>query len=186
MKSNVSSQCGNEALRRRSTLPWLVLASASLAFASTSCKKPDPPAEPMVAAQTAPKPVDHLGPGELVESDVKAFGVVLPRSFTITNRLTTQVSGEILAQPESVANYFRARVGDGKITMGTTSTSFSHVRPRTEPSRIVDIRVEKSRNGTRVEVLEVTPPPEGPAPSQAEVLKKVGLSPSGRPDPQMQ
>ena len=185
MKALVSSRRSKGAFGR-SNLGWLV-ASASLVLATASCgKEPDPP-PPAPVPKALPKPVDHLAAGELVESDVKAFGLPLPRSFQVTTRLTLQTSGEIAAQPEDVANYFRARVGDGKITVGTTSTTFSHVRPKADPKRTLDIRVEKAKNGTRVDVFEVILVDEGPPPTtQADALKKVGLSPNGRPDPQMQ
>jgi hypothetical protein len=186
MKSLVSSRRSNGALGRSNPLGWLV-ASASFALAATSCSKdPDPPA-PVQVPQAPPKPVDHLAVGELVESDVKAFGLPLPRSFLVITRITQQVSGEVAAQPEDVANYFRARVGSGKITVGTTSTTFSHVRPKADPKRTLDVRVEKAKNGTRVDIFEVIVVDEGPTPTtQADALKKVGLGPNGRPDPQLQ
>ena len=173
------------AARHGARLSWIV-ATASLALATTSACK-DPPPSPPPAPQTPPKPVDHLGPGEMVESDAKAFGLLLPRGMVVTLRMTSQISGEVSAQPENVANFFRARVADGKITVGTTSTNFSHVRPKDDPQRLLDIRVEKAKTGTHVEILEVAPTPAGPPPAnQAEALKRSGLSASGQPDPQMQ
>lgn len=152
-----------------------------------SCKKTEPPPPDATASQApAPSFSDHVGPGELFEGDIKAFGLPMPRGFVAVTHLTYMLSGELPAPPENVANFIRARVGDGKITMGSTSTFFSHVRPRNDPTRTLDIRVEKVRNGTRIDVAEVLGLNEPVPSSQAEALKKAGLQPSGRPDPQMQ
>ena len=86
---------------------------------------------------------------------------------------------------EDLANYVRARVGDGKVTMGSTSTQFSHVRPRSDSKRVLDIRVEKHKAGSRLEVVEVIVVDEVPK-TQADALNKAGLTPGGRPDPQLQ
>ncbi len=155
------------------------------ALPCAACRDKEPP--PAAATSSGPeRPVDHLAKGELIDGETKAFGLVLPRGLTIVTKITNEVSGETEAPPEHVANYFRARVGDGKITVGTTSTQFARVRPKADPSRELDIRVELTKNGSRVDVIDVTRP-DAPAPtSSAEALKPLKLGPNGRPSKQLE
>lgn len=149
-------------------------------------EKTEPPAPAASAAPPRQGPVDHLAPGELIDGEGLAFGLALPRGLTVVSRISGKITGETEAPPEHVANYFRARVADGKITVGTTSTQFVRVRAKANPSRELDIRVEQTRNGSRVEVMDVTRP-TGPTPSSsAEALKEVGLDPNGKPSKQME
>jgi len=172
---------------RHAARRFAVVAVCTLGVGSGSlgCKKTEPPPPPP-APSAPPKPVDHVAPGELLEGTESAFGLVLPRDTQVTGRLTRQTTGEIYAPPENVANYVRARVGDGKITMGTTTTTFSSVRPKADPTRVIDVRVERTRSGSRLDVMEVVVTSEPPPPTKAGALKKAGLQANGRPDPQMQ
>jgi len=163
------------------------LAASWLGLGASACKQDEPPPPAPVAPPPAPKPVDHVAADELLESTTLAFGLPLPRGFITQTKLSSSLIGEVTAPPEYVANYVRARVGDGKITMGSTSTTFSHVRPRAAPNRTLDVRVEKVKNGSRLEIVEVVViAPELLPKTQPEALKKAGLGPNGRPDPQMQ
>ncbi len=165
----------------------LGLALGSIAWGTLlGCQKKADDTPVPIAAVPSSRPVDHLAPGELIDGDMKAFGLPLPRGLTVVTTMTSQISGETESPPEHVANYFRARVADGKITVGTTSTHFAHVRAKANPARELEIRVELTKNGSRVDVLDVTRPPGPPPSSSAEALKQLGLSPSGRPSKQMQ
>lgn len=151
-----------------------------------SCKK----AEPVVDAGVlppAPKAPDHLAPGELVPGETVVFGIPLPRGVAIVTHTSHGVVGSTYDPPEHVANYFRARVADGRIQVGTTQTQFLRVRAKSDPARLLDIRVQALKGGTHVEVEDVTPPPmEGPIPtSNAEAFKRAGLTPDGKPNPKM-
>lgn len=170
---------------KRHTTAGLAWLAASTLAAVPACKKTEPPAPPE-PVKPAPSYVDHVGPGELVEGTTSAFGLPLPRTFATTATLTYQVSGEVQATHEMVANYVRARVGEGKITMGSTSTAFSHVRPRADPKHTLDIRVEGGKTGTLLVVAEVQLPSEPVPTTKDDALRKAGLGPSGRPDRQMQ
>ncbi len=158
---------------------WVILAG------TTSCKRDEPAPTPPPSPKASSLPVDHVAPGELLEGNLVLFGLTMPRGFRIVTKLTTSTAGEMDAPPEDLANYVRARVGDGKVTMGSTSTQFSHVRPRADPKRVLDIRVEKQKAGSRLEVVDVIVVGEVPK-SQADALNKAGLTPQGRPDPQLQ
>ncbi len=164
----------------------LTLAWATCLGALVGCGKSEPPPPVTTATAPAPKPVDHLAPGELIDGEARAFGLPLPRGLSIVSRISGQVTGETEAPPEHVSNYFRARVGGGKITVGTTSTMFARVRAKADPAKELDIRVEQTRNGSRVDIVDVTRP-AGPVPtSAAAALKEVGLDPAGRPAKQME
>lgn len=162
----------------------LLLLGAGLSVAS--CKKPEPVVDADAAGMQvpAPKPPDHLAPGELVPGETLAFGIPLPRGVTVETRTSHGFIGSTYDPPEHVANYFRARVADGRILVGTTQTQFVRVRAKADPTRELDIRVQALKNGTHVEVDDVTPPQTGPVPtSNAEAFKRAGLTPEGKPDP---
>ncbi|HRG97097.1 MAG TPA: hypothetical protein PLR99_12670 [Polyangiaceae bacterium] len=165
----------------------LTLAWATCLGALAGCGKSEPPPPAATTATPAPKgPVDHLAPGELIDGEARAFGLPLPRGLSIVSQVSGQITGETEAPPEHVSNYFRARVGGGKITVGTTSTMFARVRAKADPAKELDIRVEQTRNGSRVDIMDVTRP-AGPVPtSAAAALKEVGLDPAGRPAKQME
>jgi hypothetical protein len=151
-----------------------------------SCKK----AEPVVDAGVlppAPKAPDHLAPGELVPGETVVFGLPLPRGVAVVAHTSHGIVGNTYDPPEHVANYFRARVADGRIQVGTAQTQFLRVRAKTDPSRVLDIRVEAVKSGTHVEVEDVTAPPtDGPVPtSNSEAFKRAGLTPDGKPSPKM-
>ena len=172
--------------RRLEPLTRASLAALTLACAGAlGCSKSEPP-PPTVTTALPARPVDHLAPGELIDGEAQAFGLSLPRGLSIVGGISGQITGETEAPPEHVSNYFRARVADGKITVGTTSTMFARVRAKANPSRELDIRVEQTPNGSRVDIMDVTRP-AGPAPtSAAAALKEVGLDPAGRPAKQLE
>lgn len=160
----------------------LLLLGAGLSVAS--CKKPEAVVDADAAMQVpAPKPPDHLAPGELVPGETLAFGIPLPRGVTVEARTSHGFVGTTYDPPEHVANYFRARVGDGRILVGTTQTQFVRVRAKADPTRELDIRVQALKNGTHVEVEDVTSPQLPVPTSKAEAFKRAGLTPEGKPDP---
>ncbi len=166
-------------------LPGALALLPLLAFllSSGACKRPgseEAPPRPPASATASSKPVDHLAQGELLESDQKVFGLALPRVLRVTQRNMGRVVGSSDSSPEHLANFFRARVGGGKILVGSTSTQFLHVRPRADPSRELDIRVEQEKNGTHVNILDVTTPPFPTPTSAAEARKQAGLTPDGK------
>lgn len=164
----------------------VTLACATWVGALAACGKTEPPPPAATTAPATKGPVDHLAPGELIDGEARAFGLPLPRGLSIVSQISGQLTGETEASPEHVSNYFRARVGGGKITVGTTSTMFARVRAKADPAKELDIRVEQTRNGSRVDIMDVTSP-AGPVPTNAAAaLKEVGLDPAGRTVKQME
>ena len=125
--------------------------------ATPDVEPPGAAAAPASPASTPP--VDHLMPGELVEGKAKAFALVLPRDVTIDNSLRDEVLAHGDATPEAVANYVRARVREGTITVGAMGTTFEHVRVPAEPTRELRIKVSAGRGyRSAIDIRDITPP----------------------------
>ena len=91
-------------------------------------------------------------------------------------------------EAEQVANFVRARVKQGKTTVGATSTTFDDVIVNAEPSRHLNITVIKgsrfSTTKSTLTVADVTPPPPpDPNTTEEERWKKAGYKPNGQLDP---
>lgn len=127
-------------------------------------------------------PVDRLAPGELVPGTAKAFALVLPRDLKVDQALTDVVFASGPVNATDLANYVRARVRDGEVSVGATATVFDKVRAIDAPSRLLFVRIFPGPmgNGARLEVRNVTPPPLQDLPNEEARWKQVGLSPDGR------
>jgi hypothetical protein len=162
--------------RRRLTTAVLSLALAASACASCKRKPED--------TKTEEAPPDRLAPGELVEGSEKAFGLPLPRVSRISARFQTSVDITSTATPEQLANFVRARVKDGKVTQGTSSTRLDDVVPRDDKNKRLSIEVRPLRtgNGTRSEMVvrDTTPPPGDPSLNEEQRWKKAGMTPDGK------
>jgi hypothetical protein len=168
---------------RRASCGWRALGTrlAFLLPLVLACKKHEPEAGRAPPAASAP-PVDRLAPGELVTGDKKAFAIALPRDLTIDQALPEVVFASGPVGASDLANYVRARVRDGAVTVGATATVFDQVKPIDDPSRLLYIRIFSGPmgRGARMEVRNVTPPPLPNLPNEAERWKQMGLSPDGR------
>ncbi len=146
---------------------------------SASCKrKTDENAKPRVA------PPDHLLPGEIVEGTERAFGLPLPREVRVASRFAKSIHVTSRVTPEELANFVRARVKEGNIAPGTSSTRFENVVPRDDSKKrlTIDVRPLRTGGGSRSEmvILDATPPPFDPSLTEDERWKKAGLTPSGQ------
>lgn len=127
-------------------------------------------------------PVDHLAPGELLEGTETALGLRLPRDMRVTLSMRDRVAADGLIGQELIANYVRARVKDGKMTVGASSTVFENVHVAARPDRPLRIQVETWKGRCHMEVWDVTPPKAEPDPgSDAERWRKAGYNPDGTP-----
>ncbi len=154
----------------------------------TACRKDVPQVEvmPTTAAAgvpTAPKPVDHLAAGELVEGKEKILGLAVPREMKQQYFFGNEglAVGEV--EPELVANFVRARVSGGKLTVGASQTLFEsvHVGADMRPLRI---KIERAKGKCLLEVRDMTPPPPPPGPpaqTDAERWRRAGFDPNGKP-----
>jgi hypothetical protein len=158
-------------------------AATALAFGACHARHADDDAVPAVgssAGAAAHPPVDHLAPGELVEGTEQAFGLTLPRDLVITGNFVPVVyaSGRLAVHP--VVQYLRARLEGGDLHEGQASATFEHVAVRGKPGVELTVHVNASVAGVRVEMRNTTPVPAPPMANDAERLKHVGLTPTGR------
>ena len=150
------------------------------------CEKDEPPTVgngPLLVLDAAP-PRDHLGPGELLEGDVRAFGMILPRGMKVESSFPLELVATGDAKPADVANYIRSRVSSGTVKVGAASTMFELVQVPVRPGRELVIRVEEgnSGRGTRVTFRDVTPPPLEPNLTEEQRWRQAGMRGPGQPE----
>jgi len=164
--------------RRLSATTGLVFVVGTL-LACTSCKRDEKP--PPVET----KPPDHLVVGEVVEGKDRAFGLPLPRMSRVASRAEATVNVFSPLSPEDLVNFVKARVKDGKVTPGSSSTLLLGVVPLEDPAKRLSIDVHAFRgNDTTVRsemiVRDMTPLPTEPGLTDEQRWKKAGLTPDGR------
>ncbi len=127
-------------------------------------------------------PVDSLAPGELVSGTAKAFAIVLPRDLHIDQALTDVIFASGPVNAADLANYVRARVREGDVSVGATATIFDKVKSIDAPNRLLSIRIFSGPmgRGAHIEIRDVTPHPPPDLPNEESRWKQVGLSPDGR------
>ena len=174
-----SSSAPRARLVSMKTTALLVLA-LGLGFGVSGCQKEQPVVEATPLA-TAEVPVDHLAKGELLEGSEKALTILLPRELHVDNAFVQVVYASGNASPENVANYFRARVGDGSVTSGASATLFENVRVAAAPTVYLRIRVQPGPDGvgSSVEIRDITPPPSLNLPDEEARWRSAGLKPNG-------
>ena len=124
---------------------------------------------------------DKLGELELIPGTDHAFGLDVPRGVQVSYRFQKAVHIQGDVRPEALANYLRMRVGDGEITVGASETVFDGVRAKTEPGRVLRIRVVRiSARETKAILEDITPPEVQPG-TNAERWKRAGFGPDGKP-----
>jgi hypothetical protein len=127
-------------------------------------------------------PVDTLAPGELIPGTAKAFSILLPRDLHVDQALTDVVFASGPVNATDLANYVRARVRDGDVSVGATATVFDKVKAIDAPDRLLFVRIFAGPmgRGAHIEVRNVTPPPMPDLPNEESRWKQVGLTPDGR------
>jgi hypothetical protein len=160
--------------------PWLLLACGH--------KHQDAAGEAASAALPAMSaPHDHLAPGELVEGEQRVFAFTLPRDLQVEQNYDGVVFASGAVSALDLANYVRARVRDGTVSVGAAATVFDGVRIASEPQRVLYIRVVGTRTAgrARLEMRDITPIPQPEFPDNATRMRSVGLTPEGKlVDPQ--
>ncbi len=157
----------------------VAMLAVSGVLACSSCKPQDkPPSE-----QT--KPLDHLVTGEAVEGKDRAFGLPLPRLARVEARFERTIDVYSALSPEDLVNFVRARVKDGKVTPGSSSTLLVEVVPLGDPQKRLTIDVRPFHGGdgsmrSEMVVHDTTPIPAEPGLSDEQRWQKAGLTPSGQ------
>ncbi len=117
-----------------------------------------------------------------MEGKQKAFALFLPRDVTIERTFADEVIAHGEMEPEAVANYVRARVREGTVTVGAMVTTFERVKLPAEPARELRIRVSPGRGyRTTVVVRDITPPVIADPGNETDRWKQAGLLPNGQP-----
>jgi hypothetical protein len=131
---------------------------------------------------SAPRTPDHLGPGELVDGPLRAFELKLPAGMEVRETFATVVYAWGQVDPMRLANYLRAQVKGGSISVGAAATVFDRVTVPANTKRILRLRVDAAAQGhaARLEVRDITPPPLPSASSEAERWRQVGMTPDGK------
>jgi hypothetical protein len=164
----------------RHRLSFLALALALGVSACSSCKR-----KTDAGPKNEEAPPDRLAPGEVVEGAERAFGLPLPRASKVAARFATSAHVKSTVTPEQLANFVRARVKEGTVTQGTSSTKLENVIPRDDKNKrlTIEVRPLHGGDGTRSEMVvrDTTPPPLDPTlKTDEERWKKAGLTPEGK------
>jgi hypothetical protein len=159
----------------RSLLPLLLTTLALACHGKEEVADAGPPA-------VSAAPVDRLAPGELLPGTAKAFAIVLPRDMRVDQSLTDVVFASGPVNAADLANYVRARVRDGDVSVGANATVFDKVRAVDVPNRLLFVRIFPGPmgRGAHLEIRDVTPAPLQDLPNEESRWKQVGLSPDGR------
>jgi len=136
-----------------------------------------PPAPPPV---TSAKPVDHLGPDELLEGSGRAFGLALPRGIEVERTFEDVVYAAGVPKVRSVVQYLRPRLRDGGFRQTDSTATFERVKIPGKPGQEFEIKVARIDGRTRVEVRDVTPRPVPDLPDEAARWRQVGLTKDGK------
>jgi hypothetical protein len=158
-------------------------AAAMAAAIATGCGRPSTEATtgdtpPPVA--TAPRPVDHLSAGELLEGPALAFGMHLPRGVDVEGAFSDEViaSGPVGLHP--FVEYLKARLRDGDVREGETSATFDHVRVAgNAASPELRVHLGISIEGVRVDIHDETPTGVTPPADETARWRRAGLTPDG-------
>jgi hypothetical protein len=129
------------------------------------------------------KPADHLAKGELVEGKDTLLGLLLPRDMKRQFFFGNEGAAIGEVEPELVANYVRAHVSGGKLSVGASQTLFEDVHVGTD-ARPLRIKIERVRGLCFLEIWDMTPPPPPPGPSaqtDTERWRQAGFGPDGKP-----
>jgi hypothetical protein len=161
-----------------------VVVAATAALATACHRTPPADTQPKVAASTvpasAPPPVDHLAPDELLEGTDHAFGLTLPRNLEVAHSFVSVIDADGPLALHPVVKYFRARLDGGAVREGDAEATFEHVSVRGKPGVELAIHVWTAPGGVHVEVRDTTPGPPPNLPDEAARWKHVGLTPNGR------
>lgn len=159
----------------------IILVGFALFLLAPSCRRREEPSEPPEWQQPRP-PVDSLARNELAEGPDKAFGLVLPRQLKVTQRFADVWTAEGDVTVEAMSAYVRARVVDGKATVGASSSVFDQVRTTPDSNRRLRVRIEPAWAGhaCKVEVRDVTPAKLPPLATEEDRWREVGMTPQGK------
>jgi len=152
------------------------------ALALAACKGRE--AGPGVANTAAPAPAappDQLAAGELAEGKEDAFGLLVPRQFTIAARFPDAIFANGSARAEDLTRYVRERVVSEHVETTSTKTVFTGATSKRAPGRRLRIEVVTRGQDTELVVRDETRPPAKEGLSEEQRWREHGLTPQGEP-----
>jgi hypothetical protein len=158
----------------------------TLALCAAGCGRTDPNPKATAPETAAPTPTtpDRLPPGELLEGEARAFGLVLPRLMAVESATKRTVHARGRVRPETLANYLRARVSVQHVEMADKRLTFPKAQLRGDPNGTV-LRLEVIDEGlsTHLIVRNLMGPPLVPGLSNEQRWEQAGRKPGGPLDP---
>jgi hypothetical protein len=162
--------------------PWLGLTLAALA-ALAGCRDRDGTAAPAASASASAVPVDRLAPHELEPGNEAIYGLSLPAGMRVIARYADSMHAAGNLSPEDVTQYVRDRVHVSRVELESGGTVFPNARIKGgDPARVYRLEVSGGAGARRttLAIEDVTPPKAVQGIDDAERLRRVGLTPSGR------
>ena len=140
------------------------------------------PGASSTAAPAPAAPPDQLALGELAEGKDEAFGLLVPRVFTIAARFPDAVFANGSARPEDVTRYVRDRVVAENVETSSTKTVFTGATLKRSPARRLRIEVvSRGVDQTQIVVRDETRPPAKEGLTEEQRWRELGLTPQGEP-----
>lgn len=166
-------------MKRSASAALLLTALLGIGCGKKEQKAEAQPVDPQ-GAPTAKTP-DRLPPGELLEGEVRAFGLPLPRQMTLESitKRTAHARGEVSAQ--LLGDYLRQRVHVHHVEMAERTLVFPKVQLRGDAQHTV-LRLEVIDEGltTHLIVRNLMGPPLVEGLSDEEHWKRAGMTPDGK------
>jgi hypothetical protein len=126
-------------------------------------------------------PPDQLAAGELAEGKDDAFGLPVPRVFTVDARFPDAIFAKGGARPEDVTRYVRDRVVSEHVETSPTRTVFTGATLKRSPGRTLRIEVVTRGESTEIVVRDETRPPAKEGLTEEQRWRELGLTPQGEP-----
>lgn len=132
-------------------------------------------------------PIDHLGPGELAQSKMLAFGFPIPQGMAVERRFANSVYLAGNVSPSALLDFVRVHALTGPAERIGNRRVFRKVKIRGgDSTRMYDIELDDAGSTQRLVVTDVTPPPVEPGLTPEERWRKAGYMPDGTPIPSEQ
>jgi len=164
----------------RSVVVFVLVIGFSAGCGKNENKNVVPATAPSASAR--PKTPDRLAPGELAPGTIEVWGFVAPKQLTLERRFPDAAHFVGSVGPEQLANYIRTRVEAERVEIGAARTVFPSARIKGgPPGKTFRFEVLRDRTGTRLVVLDITPPPVVEGLSDEERWRRAGLTPQGEP-----
>lgn len=161
----------------------VLLVGGAVASLGSGCKREvqTTPSEPApVASSAASLPVDHLLPGELAEGAARAYGLVLPRGFVVTQRFEGSIFAHGSADTEATTAFVRRRITSSTEELGPGRTTFQNAKIKgASDAPFVRIDISAENPGTLIVVRDLSPVQVEQGLSQEERWRRAGLKPNG-------